>query len=157
MRQQVDAQTHERDAAPAQRWPLSAAMPPLAALPAAAASARMLVRLTLPDWGVPDLTSTAELIVSELVSNAVEASGRRGHIRVCLLCDGTRVVLEVWDQASGVPVLREAGVLDESGRGLNLVAALASGWGWHPAHGRPVTGARPGKCVWAVLLTESEG
>jgi anti-sigma regulatory factor (Ser/Thr protein kinase) len=145
MAQATSVQAHQSRMGTRQPWPLSAAMPPLAAIPAAASSARSLVRLTLPGWGMADLTSPAELIISELVTNAINASARQHHIRVCLLADSTLMVLEVWDEASGVPLLSKADGLDENGRGLALVDALASQWGWHPAH------ERPGKCVWAAL------
>jgi anti-sigma regulatory factor (Ser/Thr protein kinase) len=131
-------------------------MPPLAALPTVPAVARGFVRSTLPAWCLERLTGNAELVVSELASNAVAASadrsGRpayvRGHmmiIRVCLLSDGVRVLLEVWDQAPGTPVIRDTAVYAEAGRGLMLLGAIADRWGWSPAAGRP------GKVVWAEL------
>jgi anti-sigma regulatory factor (Ser/Thr protein kinase) len=134
---------------PARRdWPLSTVMPPLAALPTVPAVARVFVRATLHTWQLDSLAQDAELVVSELAGNAVAASadtdGRPiyvdGHmpvIRVRLLTDGVRLLIEVWDQAPGVPVLREVAGLEESGRGLMLVNAIADTWGWNPAEGRP--------------------
>lgn len=139
-------------------------MPPLAALPTVPAVARVFVRATLHVWHLDSLVQDAQLVVSELAGNAVAASadtdGRPiyvdGHmpvIRVCLLTDGVRLLIEVWDQAPGVPVLREVAGLEESGRGLMLVNAIADTWGWNPAEGRP------GKAVWAEmsLLRDSAG
>lgn len=131
-------------------------MPPLAALPTVPAVARVFVRATLHTWQLDSLAQDAELVVSELAGNAVAASadtdGRPiyvdGHmpvIRVRLLTDGVRLLIEVWDQAPGVPVLREVAGLEESGRGLMLVNAIADTWGWNPAEGRP------GKAVWAEM------
>ena len=54
-----------------------------------------------------------------------------------------RLLVEVWDQAPGIPVLREAAGDEESGRGLILVNAISEKWGWNPAEGQP------GKVVWA--------
>ena len=135
-------------------WPLSSAIPPLAALPTVPALARVFVRATLHAWHQDSLVQDAELIVSELTGNAVTASadtdGRPvyvdGHIpviRVCLLTDGVRLLIEVWDQAPGIPVLRETTEYEVSGRGLVLVNAIADKWGWNPVKGQP------GKVVWA--------
>jgi hypothetical protein len=137
-------------------WPLSTAMPPLAVLPTVPALVRAFVHSTLPSWHLGSLTEGAELIASELANNAVTAStdnygrpvyvrGRMSVIRVCLLTDGVRALLEVWDQAPGIPAIRERGGLDESGRGLILVDAIADRWGWSPAN------RRPGKVVWAEM------
>jgi anti-sigma regulatory factor (Ser/Thr protein kinase) len=104
------------------------------------------------------LTEKAELIASELASNAVIASagsdghpvdvtGRTALIQVCLLTDGLRALLEVWDQAPGIPEIRNADGHEESGRGLVLVEAIADKWGWRPA------ASRPGKVVWAEIST----
>lgn len=136
-------------------WPVSNAMPPLAALPTAPSAARAHVRALLVTWQMSGLSEALELVVSELVANGVNASahgdgtpryvqGRMPVIRLCLLTDGARLVAEVWDQAPGVPVRLSAGPDDESGRGLDLVDMITgSRWGWHPAR------SGPGKCVWA--------
>ena len=142
-------------------WPAASVLPPLGALPTAPAAARVHVRTTLAVWGLSYLTEAAETVISELVANGANASAddagkpgyRDGHllmVRVCLFTDGLRVRAEVWDQAAGAPVRKSAGTDDESGRGLELVDALAAQWGWHPAVGQP------GKCVWAEFLTSIE-
>ena len=99
------------------------------------------------------------LVVSELTTNAVEAStgptgrllyvnGRMPVVRVCLFSDGERLLIEVWDQAMGFPALRRAASDAEDGRGLHLIDALSRGqWGWQPGQG-------PAKVVWAELAAD---
>jgi anti-sigma regulatory factor (Ser/Thr protein kinase) len=125
------------------------ALPPLAALPTAPACARAFIRLTMSAWSLEELADSAELVTSELVTNAVEASSslQQGPvpevIRVaCLLPENGRLLIEVWDQAPGIPALRDIAGLAESGRGLTLVNVMATNWGWRPAN------SYPGKCVW---------
>jgi anti-sigma regulatory factor (Ser/Thr protein kinase) len=145
-------------------WPLSSAMPPMAALPTVPAVARAFVRTTLSTWHMQTLIEGAELVASELASNAVAAStgrdgrlvyvnGRMSVIRICLLTDGVRaLLLEVWDQAPGIPAIRNTDDNEESGRGLALVDAIADRWGWRAATGRP------GKVVCTgVRLSTPEG
>lgn len=137
-------------------WPLSSATPPLAALPTVPALARLFARATLHTWHEDSLVQDAELIVSELTGNAVAASsdtdgrpvyvdGRMPVIRAYLLTDGVQLLIKVFDQAPGIPVLREAAEDEEIGRGLILVNAIADKWGWKPAKGQP------GKVVWAQM------
>jgi hypothetical protein len=140
---------------PLAAWPASSVLPPLGALRTAPSAARGHVRGTLAVWQLRDLSDIVELVVSELAANGVNAStgpdgqpayrdGRMPVIRVCLFTDGTVVVAEVWDQAGGIPVRKDASEADESGRGLDMVHELTgSRWGWHSA------AAGPGKCVWA--------
>ena len=87
--------------------------------------------------------SAAELIASEMTANAVNASapaqaaGDVLVIRLCLLTDGAVLTIECWDQAPGVPVLRAASGLAETGRGLAIIDSLTGGaWGWQPAIGQ---------------------
>jgi anti-sigma regulatory factor (Ser/Thr protein kinase) len=138
-------------------WPLSSALPPMGALTSAPGTARAHVRAVLAGWGLADLIDVCELVVSELTTNAVKAStgptgrllyvnGRMPVVRVCLLSDGSQVLVEVHDQALGLPVLRDADADAVSGRGLPMVHALTVGrWGWQTAQGQS------GKCVWAAL------
>jgi anti-sigma regulatory factor (Ser/Thr protein kinase) len=133
-------------------WAASATLPPLAALPTAPGCARTFAAATVSVWEMPELIDSVQLVVSELVANAVTASlhagpgGEAGVISIRLLTDHARVVIEVWDQAAGTPVIREAAdELGESGRGLMLVDAISAQWGWRPLL------ERSGKCVWAVL------
>jgi anti-sigma regulatory factor (Ser/Thr protein kinase) len=143
---------------PESQWPLSDVIAPLAALPTAPRIARAYVRAALLAWGMSSLADAAELVASELVTNALRASEQPGRspshqdrrtpvIGICLLADEVRLRIEVWDQAAGFPVLREVPADFESGRGLTLVDALTEGrWGWQPA-ALPWTA----KCVWAEI------
>lgn len=95
--------------------------------PAEVARARRLVRARLLDWGLPDAVETAELLVSEVVTNAVRhATGESLGLRLvrtdALLC-------EVTDDEPTLPALLSAGVYEESGRGLRVVSRLAHEWG----------------------------
>ncbi|MEU8784114.1 SpoIIE family protein phosphatase [Streptomyces sp. NPDC048637] len=98
----------------------------LAPEPRSVARARELARDQLTDWGLQDLVDTTELLVSELVTNAL----RHGHgeIRLRLLLDRS-LVCEVWDADLAQPRRRRARDTDEGGRGLQLVGLLSEGWG----------------------------
>jgi anti-sigma regulatory factor (Ser/Thr protein kinase) len=128
------------------------ATPPFAAIKTAPGLARGHVGATLAEWGLGEYADDAQLIASELVANAVNASspvlasGRMRVIRVCLVTDGDALTIECWDQAPGFPVLREADALAETGRGLAVIDVITGGcWGCQPAVGQD------GKCVWAKI------
>jgi anti-sigma regulatory factor (Ser/Thr protein kinase) len=136
-------------------WPLSMSLP-LGALPGATPCARLHARAVLSEWGLADLAEAAELIVSELVTNAVRAStAPDGHPRydgagmpvvvLRLASDRFRLLIEVWDVIPGAPAAAHPGPDDESGRGLMLVAAQCDRWSWQSVPGWP------GKVVWAEL------
>ena len=108
--------------------------------PAAVARTRSWASRQLTTWGLEELTFTTELVVSELVTNALRYG--RPPIRVRLIHDRA-LMCEVSDGGSTSPHLRRARVFDEGGRGLLLVAQLAERWGTR--HGRS------GKTVWAEL------
>ncbi|WP_406158253.1 ATP-binding protein [Streptomyces canus] len=128
----------------------------LAAVPSAASCSRMLVRLTLTRWKLADYIETAELVMSELVTNAVQATGLTDPepkswditaehvIGVQLRATGTSLVLDVWDRSPGVPVAKSPCDDAEGGRGLLLIGAMAKQWDVF----RPHAG---GKIVWAEL------
>ncbi len=88
--------------------------------------ARELSREQLEAWGLDDLVDTTELLVSELVTNALRHG--KGDIRVRLLLDRT-LVCEVWDSDLVQPRRRRARDTDEGGRGLQLVTLLSQSWG----------------------------
>lgn len=85
----------------------------------------------------------AVLLVSELFGNSVRHSGSGaagGTVTVAVTAGDGLVRVEVTDRGGpGVPRLRQAGSDAESGRGLELVAALAARWGWRRRGGRTVT------------------
>ncbi|MER7582189.1 ATP-binding protein [Kitasatospora sp. NPDC097691] len=107
--------------------PASARLP---YLPESASVARRLVREKLSEWGLPDLIDAAELIVSELVANAVKTGClTRMTVTVRLVTDRT-VRVAVRDGSRVMPTLLVAGVDEERHRGLALIHELTQGrWG----------------------------
>ncbi|MEU9190292.1 ATP-binding protein [Streptomyces sp. NPDC048484] len=87
---------------------------------------RRTVRAGLDRWP-PHLVAAAELLVSELVTNAFRHG--RGDVRVRMLFDDGRMQLEVRDGSHEFPIPRTATDLDEGGRGLAIVQAVADDWG----------------------------
>ncbi|MFE1230895.1 SpoIIE family protein phosphatase [Streptomyces sp. NPDC058745] len=92
----------------------------------AVARARRLVSAQLDRWGLDDLVFTTELVVSELVTNAMRYAG--GSVGLRLIRDQV-LVCEVTDTSNSHPRLRRAVSTDEGGRGLFLVAQVTSRWG----------------------------
>jgi anti-sigma regulatory factor (Ser/Thr protein kinase) len=128
----------------------------LSVFPTSPYYARVHVQRVLEGWRRDDLIETAQLIISELVSNAIKAHASSfaateaaahaspDHIWMDLYPAGEAVVLRVWDASRTPPVLRIPDLDDEGGRGLCLVDLLARSWGYY----RPTTG---GKIVWCTL------
>ncbi|CAM5579157.1 MULTISPECIES: ATP-binding protein [Streptomyces] len=111
--------------------------------PESAAAARHLVSEALSAWGLAELAEDGALIVSELVTNAVQHARSRS-VRVTITrLEPARVRIGVVDKSGKVPWLQEPGGADEGGRGLVLVAGLAWEWGSDPLPW--------GKRVWAEL------
>ncbi|RAJ30426.1 PAS domain S-box-containing protein [Kitasatospora sp. SolWspMP-SS2h] len=94
--------------------------------PTSVAKAREAACGWLLERGLDELVDTCELLVSELVTNALRHG--RGEIRLRLLRDRT-MACEVWDDAYAQPRQRRAQETDEGGRGLQLVSLLAERWG----------------------------
>ncbi|MFE2692456.1 SpoIIE family protein phosphatase [Streptomyces mirabilis] len=94
--------------------------------PRSVGRAREYARTQLTAWGLEPLVDTAELLVSELVTNALRYG--EGEIRLRLLLDRT-LVCEVWDSGLVQPRRRRARDTDEGGRGLQLVGLLSASWG----------------------------
>lgn len=113
---------------------------PVPSDPAAVGRVRAAVTRQLTEWGLMELEFATELILSELVTNAVRYGS--GPIRVRLLYDRT-LICEVSDASSTSPRLRHAAEEDEGGRGLFLVGRLADRWGTRYTPG--------GKVIWAEL------
>ena len=113
----------------------------LPASPASARDARSAIRRALIAWGMDELAGDAELLVSELVANAAEyADGdsiRLALRREAAACGQRGITCEVSDTSPVLPEVRAAGPEAERGRGLAIVAALAtaSGVGVSP-HGK---------------------
>jgi len=97
------------------------------------------------------ISDPALLLVSELVTNAVKASGNgagRGHlnqpmIALTLRLEATSLLIEVWDADPAPPVLQKADLTCDYGRGMLMVDILGDGWGHQAADG--------GKVVWCQL------
>ncbi|MBZ3905727.1 SpoIIE family protein phosphatase [Streptomyces griseiscabiei] len=106
--------------------------------PALVANARKLATDQLNRWGLEEAVFVTELVVSELVTNAIRYGG--APIQLRLIRDRT-LICEVSDASSTSPHLRRARQFDEGGRGLLLVAQLTDRWGSRPS------GA--GKTIWA--------
>ena len=130
----------------------------LGALPTAAPCARLHTTLVLWEWDLGTLVRSAGLVVSELVSNAVQASleltgSRFGGlwtpgtppVRMWLSADNQRVVIQVWDGSDRPPVPQPVDPEADSGRGLLLVGALSAEWGCYTPE------KSSGKVVWAVV------
>ncbi|MGW7004168.1 ATP-binding protein [Streptomyces sp. NPDC054933] len=95
------------------------------------AQMRRITRAHLHHWGLTDLTDNAALLVSELVTNAIRHG--QGHpVGLRVVQSARELRIEVTDGNPTPARPRSAGITDESGRGLLLVAALAQDWGVSP-------------------------
>jgi anti-sigma regulatory factor (Ser/Thr protein kinase) len=123
----------------------------LPGLPASVPVARRRVRAALGSRGLGEYTDDAEIITSELVTNAVQHACDNGTkmIGVTLTTAGSpaAVTVAVSDSSPGGPIRRGTQPGSEQGRGLQIVAALSAHWGWRHDDG--------GKAVFAVLAREA--
>ena len=134
------------------RWPLCSYLE-LGALPTATACARLHARSILWEWGLKTLAPDAELLVAELVTNAVQATAARDQaaVRLRLSSDGARALIEVWDadRLPPAPWQRPAddtpGRPSASGRGLSVVPALSKRWHWY------LTREPVGRVIWCEI------
>ncbi|MFI2257606.1 ATP-binding protein [Streptomyces tubercidicus] len=110
--------------------------------------ARRALRQQLRVWHISgEPAYSAELLLSELVTNAVQAQAPgTPEVDIRFAWADGRLRLEVWDASDELPVMNDAEEDEECGRGLVLVDALASCWG--------VDRDGTGKTVWAELLAE---
>ena len=111
-------------------------------LDASPGDARLFVSHWARSWGYRPLISAAALLTSELATNAVEHAG--GDFTVEVTDTGHGVRVDVRDPSPAPPVVRDAQEVDEDGRGLRLVEAVATTWGSEPVAG-------DGKRVWFEL------
>ncbi|MFI9308727.1 SpoIIE family protein phosphatase [Streptomyces triculaminicus] len=133
------ARTHTLDPHRIATWDLPAD-------PSLVSSIRSAVTGRLSEWGLDELGFSIELLLSELVTNAIRYG--TGPISVRLLYDRT-LTCEVADTSSTSPHLRQAATTDEGGRGLFLVAQLSQSWGTRYVPG--------GKVIWAECALEMPG
>jgi len=104
----------------------------LAPLPGAIPCARLHAVHVLHEWGLRELADDAALVVSELMTNAADASvvlPERPPIALCLLASEKLLRIEAWDQSPLSVEPRDAGTDAECGRGLTVVAAISNRWG----------------------------
>lgn len=111
----------------------------LPASPGAAALARHVVAEACRAWNLPDVVEDAQIVVTELVANAVLHAG--GDTRLTVVLERRYLHVSVWDRSPLAAVRAWPGT--RGGRGLVLVEALATSWGSTPMAG--------GKAVWATL------
>jgi anti-sigma regulatory factor (Ser/Thr protein kinase) len=123
----------------------------MAARPAAVPRSRAIVRGLLRDWQLETMTDEVTLLLSELMTNAVQAShngarrdqARRPFIVATVRLTATAVLLEVWDANPAPPVVQDVDLTSDCGRGLLMIECMSSTWGHHPHDG--------GKVVWCEL------
>lgn len=105
----------------------------------------------LREWQLESMSDPALLLVSELVTNAVQASETLAcldqpnyrMVSLTLEISDTSLLIKVWDANPGLPVLQQEDVTGDRGRGLLLVDYLADAWGHD--------GADQGKVVWCEV------
>ena len=132
----------------------------LPAVPWAAAVSRRYLRQLLRAWQLAAVTETAQLMASELVANAVTAARapeggillderqpQSQQIELGVRRTEDSVIIEVTDPNPEPPVLRQAGAMDEGGRGLSIIEILGSRWGYYPSAGG-------GKVVWCEIAVD---
>jgi anti-sigma regulatory factor (Ser/Thr protein kinase) len=116
-------------------------------VPESAGRARRSARTMLTDWRLAHLVEDVDLVVSELVTNALLHTGAGdcgdNKIRLELDLSGRRLTCRVVDCSPLPPLPEEAADTAESGRGLVLVEALAAEWDWEDLP--------DGKAVWAAF------
>jgi hypothetical protein len=149
------------------QWPLQTRLD-LGALPGAVPCARLHARLVLTEWGQAQAGDSVELIVSELMTNALractdpvagrpgyDAEGRQLPLGLRLASDRRQVLVEIWDGNMAPPVPGQTSLDGETGRGLLMVEAVSSRWGYYYPARQPRGTApdeRAAKVVWALIV-----
>ncbi len=121
--------------------PLATAVTDLAAAPESVSAGRDFLAKTLSSWGYAEAMDNARLLLSEVLTNAVQHG--QGPIGVHLCRTDADLTVEISDHSPALPQPRQAGEDEESGRGLLLVRALADDWGVRPTDA--------GKTTWFSL------
>ena len=120
----------------------------LATDPVSVKIAREFTRGTLQNWSMPALADDAVLVVSELVTNALRygAASQCGRLAIWLrlLAQPPYLMCLVTDPSRDIPLRRQAGSGDATGRGLQVIECYCNRWGWHLLD-------EGGKVVWALL------
>jgi anti-sigma regulatory factor (Ser/Thr protein kinase) len=120
----------------------------LGAVLTAPGCARAWTRQIVSEWGAVEVADPAELVASELVTNAVNACTGldQAGIRLVLTLNRGELAVLVRDNHPGAPVAIQAGAEDEGGRGLLIVEHLSDRCGWYRLDER-----KPAKVTWAVI------
>jgi serine phosphatase RsbU (regulator of sigma subunit)/anti-sigma regulatory factor (Ser/Thr protein kinase) len=108
--------------------------------------ARSLIRDPLKRWGLEDLIDSSELLVSELVTNAIKYAN--GEVMLRLILEPDTLVCEVHDSSPALPRVLQVDKDAENGRGLHVVSQVASRWGVRRTSG--------GKVVWCQQLVPEQ-
>jgi anti-sigma regulatory factor (Ser/Thr protein kinase) len=146
---------HPHLRSPDKRWVAAAPLRDhleLGAYDRAPGTARGHARNVMAEWRLGRLWDVAELVISELLTNSVRAteqvawSAARPPVRLWLLADPRRVCVLAWDAVPVLPAPREAGALEETGRGLAIVDALSAEWGCFAA-----SAPHGGKVTWSLI------
>src|SRR5215469_10726082 len=144
------AQWPRSNPGPAVAWPLKDRLD-LGCLPSAVPCARLHTRAILAEWGLAHLTDTAELLVSELATNALQATqaaNLASSLTIYLHANDAWLRVGVWDALRQPPGQHPHDLTADHGRGLQIVAALSHDWGtYHSTHG--------GKIVYALIPVAS--
>lgn len=119
---------------------------PLPALPTASRDARRWVSDRLAELRLDDLADAVTLLTSEVVTNALLHAGTPMVLR--LRPSGTGVEVEVQDGSALPPARRHYSATATTGRGVEVLDALADSWGWRPQE--------TGKTVWFQVLHPRE-
>ncbi len=123
----------------------------LPSIPESVQIARLHVRTALGSHGLADYAEDAEIITSELVTNAVQHVRGDGAetigVTLARTTNPLTVTVIVSDSSADGPVLRDTPAGSERGRGLKIVEALSAHWGWRQEEG--------GKAIFAVLARET--
>jgi anti-sigma regulatory factor (Ser/Thr protein kinase) len=130
-----------------EEWPLRSHLE-LGALPGAVPCARLHARQVLWEWGLSQFSENAEMLVSELMTNAIQASlsaERTLPVRLRLSSDQSRLLIQVQDTNRYPPAPAGRANDDEGGRGLLIVDAISTKWGWDTKEDLS------GKTVWALI------
>ena len=131
-------------------WPLTDRLD-LGCLPSAVPCARLHTRAILAEWSLAHLNDTAELVISEIVTNALQATwaaSLTSPLTIYLHANDAFLCVGAWDALPQSPTQHPHDLAADHGRGLHIVAALSHRWGiYHPAHG--------GKIVYALIPVNS--
>ncbi|GHI04590.1 ATP-binding protein [Streptomyces cellostaticus] len=114
--------------------------------PRSVRQARRFLQHCLSQWQLPAPVDSATLVVSELSTNALQHSRTPGSgpVWLAIILYTEELICAVADPSPKPPRTQSLAPLSEAGRGLHVIAALSSSWGWSPS-------PPPGKIVWARI------